>query len=249
MTITKSKRYNPVEQSEVVVLDDDDEALPALNQEDVKPIEDLAVVAVGSDIEGEDWNDEATCAGVVGGAAGLVVGGVWLSLVCATGCMFVAKEERGRMGDAARACGTYACKVQTAVQTKVMSRGRGDEPNSSTSTKTGTTEARPGQETVQKDAAGTVWMTISDPITTAKPSSSATLEETTTSEVLVLHVVETPKKGAVDFVQQLRWCVPCTPTSEESSCYLVPGPSSQNAFHPSKCGVSLVAEVRLTLPL
>jgi hypothetical protein len=217
MTILTSKRYNPVEQSEAV-LDDDDEALPALNQEDVKPIEDLVLVAVGSDIEGEDWNDEATCAGVVGGAAGLVVGGVWLSLVCATGCMFVAKEERGRMGDAARACGTYACKVQTAVQTKVMSRGRGDEPNSSirTSTKTGTTEARPGRETVQKDAAGTVWMTISHPITTAESSSSsATLEETTTSEVLFLHKVETPKKVAVDFVQQLRWCVPCTPTSEE----------------------------------
>jgi hypothetical protein len=208
MTIPKSKRYNPVQQSEGILYDDV-EAPPTLTQEDVKPIEDLVVDTVGSDIEGEDWNDEATCAGVVGGAAGLVVGGVWLSLVCATGCMFVAKEERGRMGDAARACGAYACKVQTAVQTKVMSRGRSDEPNSSTSTKTGTTEARPGQETVQKDAAGTVWMTISDPITTVE-LSSATLEETTTSEVL-----ETRKKVAVDFVQQLRWCVPCTPTFEE----------------------------------
>jgi hypothetical protein len=63
----------------------------------------------------DDWN-KAKCAGCVGATAGCLTGGFWLSLVCATGCLYCAKQEGTAGGDVARACGSYAIKAQVMAR-------------------------------------------------------------------------------------------------------------------------------------
>jgi hypothetical protein len=62
-----------------------------------------------------DWN-KAKCAGCVGATARCLTGGFWLSLVCATGCLYCAKQEGTAGGDVARACGSYAIKAQVMAR-------------------------------------------------------------------------------------------------------------------------------------
>lgn len=97
----KPAYYNPVEQSDD--LDD-----PPVIVELVKPLNQ------NNSPEEDDWN-KAKCAGVVGGLAGCFTGGFWLSVVCATGCIYAAKQE-GTTSDIARACGTCAIKANVIAR-------------------------------------------------------------------------------------------------------------------------------------
>ena len=97
--------YDPVKQS-------DDLEDPPVIVEVVKPMEALHEENISG--EDDDWN-RAKCAGVVGGIAGCLTGGFWLSVICTTGCIYAAKQE-GTAGDIARACGTCA------IKTNVMAR-------------------------------------------------------------------------------------------------------------------------------
>jgi hypothetical protein len=63
----------------------------------------------------DDWN-KAKCASCVGATAGCLTGGIWLALVCATGCLYCAKQEGTEGGDVARACGSYAIKAQVMAR-------------------------------------------------------------------------------------------------------------------------------------
>jgi hypothetical protein len=64
----------------------------------------------------EDWNQQAKCAGCVGATAGCMTGGFCWSLVCATACLYCAKQEGTAGGAAARACGSYAIKAQVMAR-------------------------------------------------------------------------------------------------------------------------------------
>jgi hypothetical protein len=97
--------YIPVKQS-------DDLESPPVIDEVVEPME--VVVHQENNHEEDDWS-QAKCAGVVGGVAGCLTGGFWLSLVCATGCIYAAKRE-GTAGDIARACGTCGIKANVMAR-------------------------------------------------------------------------------------------------------------------------------------
>jgi hypothetical protein len=97
--------------SYISVRQSDDLEDPPVIDEVVKSME---VVHQENNQEEDDWN-RAKCAGVVGGVAGCLTGGCWLSLVCATGCIYVAKRE-GTTGDIARAFG--ACGIKANVMAR-----------------------------------------------------------------------------------------------------------------------------------
>jgi hypothetical protein len=76
----------------------DDIEKPPVIAERVKPILGEAQEE-REDID--DWN-KAKCVGCVGATAGCLTGGFWLSLaVCATGCLYCAKQQEGTAGDGA----------------------------------------------------------------------------------------------------------------------------------------------------
>jgi hypothetical protein len=65
----------------------------------------------------DDWNkQEVKYAGCVGATAGCLAGGFCLSLACATGCIYCAKQEGTAGGAVARACGSYAIKAQVMAR-------------------------------------------------------------------------------------------------------------------------------------
>jgi hypothetical protein len=49
----------------------------------------------------DTWN-QVQCEGCVGACVGCLTGGFWLSLVCATGCVYADKQHDGTTGALAR---------------------------------------------------------------------------------------------------------------------------------------------------
>jgi hypothetical protein len=99
-----STKYEQVKQS-------DDIEEPPVIVEMVKP---MGKAQQERNID-DHWN-KVKCAGCVGATVGCLTGGVWLSLVCATGCLYCAKQEGTAGGDVARACGSYAIKAQVMAR-------------------------------------------------------------------------------------------------------------------------------------
>ena len=104
-TNMKQSTYAPVKQ-----VDDIDDATVIV--EVVKPMETVRQEKEQNEID--DWT-RAKCAGVVGAIAGCLTGGFTCSLICATGCIYAAKQE-GTVGDIARACGSSAIKANVMAR-------------------------------------------------------------------------------------------------------------------------------------
>jgi hypothetical protein len=110
-----STSYVPVKQ-----IDDLEDSVIVVNPLEVVVHQDQH--AEQQEAQEDAWN-QAKCAGCVGACAGCVTGGLWLSLVCGTGCVYAAKQHDGTIGDLARACGNFGIKAN------VMARELDDKHN------------------------------------------------------------------------------------------------------------------------
>ena len=110
---SQQQRYNPVNQS------DHDDFLedPPVIVEVINPIEvNVRDEGAAADVD-HSWN-QAECAGCVGAVTGCLTGGLCLSVLCASGCIYSAKQyEEGTVaGDLARSCGNFGIQANKMIR-------------------------------------------------------------------------------------------------------------------------------------